>query len=158
VGRHNDETFSPIAKISYVHILIFVDANLNWPLFQLDVKNAFLHGDLHEEVYMEQPLGFVAQGEYRGCACKLKKTLYGLKRSPQAGFGKFSEAVIEFGLQCCQTDHSVFHLHMSTGYFLLVVYVNDIVITADDSGGIARLKLFYVSYKRFGKTKIFIGD
>ena len=137
-----DETFSPVTKISYVRILISLDTNLNWPLFQLDVKNAFLQGDLHEEVYMEQPPGFVAQGEYRGCACKLKKTLYGLKRSPQARFGKFSEAVIEFGLQRCQTDHSVFHLHTSVGYILLVVYVNDIVITCDDSGGIARFKLF----------------
>jgi hypothetical protein len=69
-------------------------ANLNWPLFQLDVKNAFLH----EKVYMEQPLGFVAQGEYWSGVYKLKKALYSLKQSPQAWFGKFSEPVIEFGL------------------------------------------------------------
>jgi hypothetical protein len=136
-GIDYDETFSPVAKISSVRILISLAANLNWPLFQLDVKNAFLHGDLHKEVYMEQPPGFVAQGEYRGCVCKLKKTLYGLKQSPRAWFGKLSEAIMEFGLHRCQTDHSVFHLHMSAGYILLVVYVDDIVITGDDSGGIA---------------------
>jgi hypothetical protein len=54
----------------------------------------------------------------------------------------FSEAIMEFGLQRWQTDHSVFHLHTSVGYILLVVYVDDIVITGDDSRGIARLKLF----------------
>jgi hypothetical protein len=58
---------------------------------------------------------------------------------------KFSEAVLEFGLQRCQTDHSVFHLHTSAGYILLVVYVDDIVITGDDSGGIARLKQFFAA-------------
>jgi hypothetical protein len=100
-GIDYDETFSPVAKISSVRILISLAANLNWPLFQLDVKNAFLHGDLHEEVYMEQPPGFVAQGEYRGGVCKLKKNLYGLKQSPRAWFGKFSKAVMEFGLQRC---------------------------------------------------------
>ena len=59
--------FSLVTKISFIRILISLDANLNWPLFQLDVKNAFLHGDLHEEVYMEQPPGSVAQGEYWSC-------------------------------------------------------------------------------------------
>jgi hypothetical protein len=159
-GIDYDETFSPVAKISSVRILISLAANLNWPLFQLDVKNDFLHGDLHEEVYMEQPPGFVAQGEYRGCVCKLKKTLYGLKQSPRAWFGKFSKAVMEFGLQHCQTDHSVFHLHTSAGYILLVVYVDDIVITGDDSGGIARLKLLLQQKfhtKDLGKLKYFLG-
>jgi len=137
-GIDYDETFSPVAKISSVRVLISLAATLDWPLFQLDVKNAFLHGDLHEEVYMEQPPGFVAQGESPGRVCKLKKALYGLKQSPRAWFGKFSEAVLKFGLQRCQTDHSVFHLHTSAGYIFLVVYVDDIVITGDDSEGIAR--------------------
>jgi hypothetical protein len=108
----------------------------------LDVKNAFLHVNLHEEVYMEQQPRFVAQREYHGCVCKLKKTLYGLKQSPRTWFGKFSEAVMEFGLQRCQTDQSVFHLHTSVSNILLVVYVDGIVITGDDSGGIARVNLF----------------
>ena len=86
---------------------------------------------------MEQPPGFVAQGEHQGCVCNLKKALYGLKQSPWAWFGKFFAAVMEFGLQRCQTNHSAFHLHTSAGYVLLVVYMDDIMITNDDSGGIA---------------------
>lgn len=63
----------------------------------MDVKNATLHGDLHEEEYMEQPLGFVAQGEY-GRVCKLRISLYCLKQSPQAWFRQFSVVVTKFGL------------------------------------------------------------
>jgi transposase InsO family protein len=159
-GIDYDDTFSPVAKISSVRVLISLATNLDWPLFQLDVKNAFLHGDLCEEVYMEQPPGFVAQGESQGYVCKLRKALYGLKQSPRAWFGKFFETVLKFGLQRCQTDHSVFHLHTSAGYILLVVYVDDIVITGDDSGGIARLKQFLQEQfhtKDLGKLRYFLG-
>jgi hypothetical protein len=100
-GIDYDDTFSLVAKISSVCVLISLATNLDWPLFQLDVKNAFLHGDLCEEVYMEQPPGFVAQGESQGCVCKLRKALYGLKQSPRVWFGKFSETVLKFGLQRC---------------------------------------------------------
>ncbi|KAK1384369.1 hypothetical protein POM88_022104 [Heracleum sosnowskyi] len=71
-----------MAKISSIRLLISLAASCHWPLHHLDIKNAFLHGDLHETVYMEQPPGFIAQGEY-GMVCKLKKTIYGLRQSPQ---------------------------------------------------------------------------
>ena len=66
-------------------------------LNKLDIRNAFLHGDLQEEVYMEQPSGFVAQGEV-GNVCRFRKSLYGLKQSPHAWFDKFSQAVETFGM------------------------------------------------------------
>ena len=106
-------------------------ANLGWLLFQLDVKNAFLNGDLKEEVYIEQPPGFVAQGEF-GKVCRLHKTIYGLKQSLRAWFGKFSEVVLKFGLRCCHYDHSVFSHTSDRGKILLIVYVDDIIITGDD--------------------------
>ena len=71
-------TFPPVAKMTYVRLFIFLVATHNWDLHQLDIKNAFLHGDLQEEVYMEQPPGFVAQGEI-GKVCCFRKSLYGLK-------------------------------------------------------------------------------
>ena len=87
-------------------------AMCSWPFFQLDIKNAFLHGDLGDEVYMEQPPCFVAQGE-SGLVCRLRRSLYGLKQSPRAWFGRFSYVVQEFGMLRSTTDHSVFYHHNS---------------------------------------------
>ena len=88
-GVDYSDTFSPVAKMTYVRLFISLAATHNWDLHQLDIKNVFLHGDLQEEVYMEQPPGFVAQGEIRK-VCRLWKSLYGLKQSPHASFRKFS--------------------------------------------------------------------
>ena len=77
------DTFSSMAKIASVHLLLSMVAMRSWPLFQLDIKIVFLHGDFVEEVYMKQPPGFVTQGE-SGLVCKLRRSLYGLKQSPQA--------------------------------------------------------------------------
>ena len=75
------DTFSPVANIASVHLLLSMAAMCSWPLYRLDIKNVFLHGDLAEEVYMEQPPDFVAQGE-SGLVCRFRCSLYGLKQSP----------------------------------------------------------------------------
>ncbi|XP_039158784.1 uncharacterized protein LOC120288727 [Eucalyptus grandis] len=157
-GVDYDDTFSHVAKIPSVRVFISLAAHFGWFLHQLDIKNAFLHGDLAEEVYMEQPPGFVAQGE--NLVCHLHKALYGLKQSPRAWFGKFSDAVIKFGLKRCQVDHSVFSSVSSAGCILLVVYVDDIIITGSDSDGIQRLKQFLhtqFSTKDMGHLRYFLG-
>ncbi|RDX95889.1 hypothetical protein CR513_21514, partial [Mucuna pruriens] len=91
----------------------------NWPLHQLDIKNAFLHGDLDEEIYMEQPPSFVAQGE-SSLVCKLRRSLYELKQSPRAWFGKFSQVVQNFKMTRSETDHSVFYCHSSSGFYISI--------------------------------------
>ena len=91
------DTFSPMTKMASVCLLLSMASMRSWPLFQLDIKNVFLHGDLTEEVYMEQPPGFVAQGEF-SLACKLRCSLYGLKQSPQALFSQFISMVQEFSM------------------------------------------------------------
>ncbi|RVW88818.1 Retrovirus-related Pol polyprotein from transposon RE1 [Vitis vinifera] len=96
-GSNYGDTFSPVAKIASVRLLLSMVAMCSWPLYQLDIKNAFLHGDLAEEVYMEQPPDFVAQGE-SGLVCRLRRSLYGLKQSPRAWFGRFSFVGQEFGM------------------------------------------------------------
>ena len=87
-GIDYGDTSSPVAKMASVCLLIAMAAMNHWPLFQLDIKNAFLHGELAKEVYMKQPIGFVTQGE-SGLVCKLCRSLYGLKQSPRAWFGRF---------------------------------------------------------------------
>ena len=85
-----------------------------YSLHQLDVKNVFMHGDLLEGVYMEQPLEFVAHGE-NGKPCRLKKSLYGLKQSLQAWFGRFGEVVIEFWKKS-HHEHIVFYRQSDFGF------------------------------------------
>jgi len=77
-GIDYDETFAPVAKMGTVRTLISCAANFGWPLHQLDVKNAFLHGDLQEEVYMKISPGFANEQTFEK-VCRLKKSLYGLK-------------------------------------------------------------------------------
>ena len=106
-GSDYYDTFSLVAKIVSVRLLLSMAAMRSWPLFQLDIKNVFLLGDLAEEVYMEQPPSFVAQGE-SGLVCKLRHSLYGLKQSPRVWFSRFSSVVQEFDMIRSAIDHSVF--------------------------------------------------
>ena len=97
-GINYQETFSPVAKINSIRVLLSLAANNDWPLQQLDVKNAFLHGNLEEEVYMEVPPSFEKYFNSNQ-VCRLKKALYGLKQSPRAWFERFSKSVIQFRYQ-----------------------------------------------------------
>ena len=109
---------------------------------------------------MEQPPGFVAQGE-SGLVCKLCRSLYGLKQFPRAWFNRFSSVVQEFGMIRSVSDHSVFYHHSSTGQCIyLIVYVDDIVIISSDQDGIQKLKQHLFNHfqtKDSGKLKYFIG-
>jgi hypothetical protein len=124
-GIDYDETFAPVAKMSTVRILISCAANFGWPLHQLDVKNAFLHGDLQEEVYMEMPPGFV-RPETKGKVCRLKKSLYGLKQSPRAWFDRFRQVVCGMGYGQCNGNHTLFYRHLEQKSTILAGYVCDI--------------------------------
>jgi hypothetical protein len=130
-----------VARLNSVRILLSVAVSRSWPLYQLDIKNAFLHGDLQEEVYMDQTLGYVVTGSEH-LVCRLRKALYGLKQSPRAWFDGFSAVVFGYGFQCSTYDHSVFVHHSSTCIVVLIVYVDDIIISGSDSTGIADLKRY----------------
>lgn len=100
VGIGYNEMFAPIAKITTVCILLALAAAQSWPLFQMDVKNAFLHGDLKENIYMRLPLGLPSL--LKNMVCKLRRSLYRLKaKARRAWFGEFRETLLEAGfLQC----------------------------------------------------------
>lgn len=89
------ETSAPVTKMDSIRTLLSCAARLGWDFHQLDVKNAFLHGELDEEVYMKFPTGFVRRGA-EGLVCCLRKSLYGLKQSPRAWFVRILKAILKF--------------------------------------------------------------
>ncbi|KAL6214060.1 hypothetical protein ACLB2K_013498 [Fragaria x ananassa] len=105
-----DETFALVAKINTIRVLMSLAANMDWPLQQFDVKNAFLHGDLNEEIYMDLPLGYnTSTGEK--VVCRLKNSLYGLKQSLRAWFGRFTSFMKKIGYRKSNSDHTLFLKH-----------------------------------------------
>ncbi|GJW33590.1 ribonuclease H-like domain-containing protein [Tanacetum coccineum] len=105
-GIDYDETFSPVVKIVTVRCLINLAVQCDWPLFQLDINNAFLYGDLTETVYMKLPDGYFDKNDKR--VCKLKKSLYGLKQAPRQWNAKLTQALVEDGFVQSKSDYSLF--------------------------------------------------
>jgi len=100
------ETFTSVAKLNSIRVLLIIAVNLDWPFQRLDVKNAFLNGTLEEEVYMDPPPGF--EERYGTRVCKLKKSLYGLKQSPRAWFERFTQFVKKQGYTQGKANHTMF--------------------------------------------------
>ncbi|XP_060670003.1 retrovirus-related Pol polyprotein from transposon RE1 isoform X5 [Ziziphus jujuba] len=137
-GINYHETFAPVAKMTTVRTLLAIAGSQSWPLFQMDVKNAFLHGDLQEEVYMRLPPG--VQSDSQNHVCRLRRSLYGLKQAPRAWFQKFSNFLRTLDFKQSYNDPSMFLHHSAADITILLVYVDDIIITGTDPGGIKELQ------------------
>ncbi|RVW56552.1 Retrovirus-related Pol polyprotein from transposon RE1 [Vitis vinifera] len=136
---NSDPPLSPMSK-SKGEIQEKVGPSITLPLQQFDVKNAFLHGDLEEKVYMDAPPELNKRFTTNH-VCKLKNALYGLKQSPRAWFGRFTKAMIEMEFYQSQGDHTLFVKRSSFGKITtLIVYVDDIIVTGDDLEEINQLK------------------
>ncbi|CAA0831452.1 cysteine-rich RLK (RECEPTOR-like protein kinase) 8 [Striga hermonthica] len=158
-GLDYDETFSPVAKITTVRVLIALAASKSWKLWQMDVKNAFLHGELDREIYMVQPAGFEDK-ENPGYVCKLKKALYGLKQAPRAWYGKIAEFLIQCGYSVAPADSNLFVKKRERKLAIVLVYVDDIIITGDDEEEIQQTRrnlLVRFQMKELGELKHFLG-
>ncbi|KAK9924142.1 hypothetical protein M0R45_032529 [Rubus argutus] len=159
-GIDYEETFAPVAKINTVRILISLAANKDWPLHQFDVKNAFLNGNLEEEVYMDVPPGVKNNPGDVGKVCKLKKSLYGLKQSPRAWFGRFSKSMKVFGYKQSNSDHTLFIKRKNGKITALIVYVDDMIVTGDDLKEMNELQKYLSTefeMKDLGQLKYFLG-
>ncbi|RVW90472.1 Retrovirus-related Pol polyprotein from transposon TNT 1-94 [Vitis vinifera] len=148
-GIDYTETFAPVAKINTIRVLLSLAANLDWPLQQFDVKNVFLHGELSEEVYMDLPPGCMVLEKQCHKVCKLKKSLYGLKQSPRAWFGRFIKSMRAFGYCQSNSDHTLFlkKQHAIEESLKLCVELNQV---STDKGRYQRLvgRLMYLAHTK----------
>ncbi|CAL2231092.1 unnamed protein product [Prunus armeniaca] len=151
------KTFAPVAKMTSVRTLLAVALGHQWILSQMDAKNAFLNGDLFEEVYMVPPPGVLHNP---GEVCRLRKALYGLKQAPHAWFDKFSTVISSLGFQSSAHDPALFVRSTSVGRILMLLYVDDMILTGDDLDGITQLKLALhdrFEMKDLGPLRYFLG-
>ena len=125
------ETFSLVVRTATIRTVLHVAITKGWSLRQLDVQNAFLHGELKETVYMIQPPRFedATRPDY---VCKLKKATYGLKQAPRAWFDKFSSFLLQFGFECSFPDPSLFIYHQGSDVIYLLLYVDDMILTGNN--------------------------
>ena len=134
-----EETFTPVAYISSVRALLAVAVASKWDLFPMDVKNAFLNGDLSEEVFMQPPHGLSVESNR---VCHLRRALYSLKQAPRAWFAKFSSTISRLGYMTSHYDSALFLCRTDKGTILLLQYMDDMIIIGDDLSDIQELKDF----------------
>ncbi|RVX14187.1 Retrovirus-related Pol polyprotein from transposon RE1 [Vitis vinifera] len=158
-GLDFGETFSPVIKHTTIRLIFSLAVTLGWKMRQLDVKNAFLHGVLKEEVFMEQPPGFINE-DLPNHVCKLNRSLYGLKQAPRAWFDRLSQCLLHLGFCCGKTDSSLFILRKGQSIVLLLIYVDDIIVTGNDNNIISDLISTLsseFSLKDLGSLHYFLG-
>ncbi|GKB19653.1 ribonuclease H-like domain-containing protein [Tanacetum coccineum] len=128
LGVDFDETFSPVVKPATIRTVLSLAVSRKWPIHQLDVKNAFLNGDLSETVYMHQPPGFV-DARFPNHVCRLQRSLYGLKQAPRAWFQRFAGYATRAGFYHSRCDSSLFLYRHGSQVAYLLIYVDDIILT-----------------------------
>eukprot|EP00253_Pinus_taeda_P023620 PITA_23620 len=121
-----------------IRLVLSLAASFKWEVHQMDVKSAFLHGDLHEEIYMEQPTGFIQTDS--SLVCWLKKSLYDLKQAPRAWYAKMDSFLLETGFSRCHLDNTVYTKKVGKSLIIRVLYVDDLILTSSDPNLINHVK------------------
>ena len=127
-GVDFDEVFAPVARMEKVRVLIALAAHSGWEVHHMDVKSAFLNGDLAEDVYVQQPEGFVNPDDPRA-ALKLTKAFYGLRQAPRAWYAKLDASLHGLGFARSPLGHAVYRRGEGSSLLLVGVYLDDLVIT-----------------------------
>nr|KAJ0212594.1 hypothetical protein LSAT_V11C400219000 [Lactuca sativa] len=154
------DTYAPVARISTIRLLLALAAIHNLVIHQMDVKTAFLNGDLDEEIYMKQPEGFVMLGN-KHKVCKLKKSLYGLKQAPKQWHQKFDDVVLSNGFALNQADKCVYSKFDTSGKGVMIcLYVADMLIFGTDLEEVDKTKKSLSSsfdMKDMGEAEVILG-
>jgi hypothetical protein len=139
-GIDYDDAFAPVARIESIRMLLALAAQEGWRVHHMDVKSAFLNGDLKEEVYVRQPPGFIIAGK-EGKVLRLRKALYGLRQAPRAWNIKLDATLKEMGFQQSVHEAAVYRRGMGRSVLLIGVYVDDLVITGTDEAKVRAFKM-----------------
>jgi hypothetical protein len=129
-GIDYNEAFASVAKINLILLVLALVVSHKWEVHQMDVKSTFLHGDLQEEIYMEQPPGYVHNESI--LVCRLKKSLYGLKQAPRAWYAKMDNFLLDTGFSRCHSNPNVYTKKVGIHLIILVLYVDDLILTGSD--------------------------
>src|SRR5229473_1519491 len=140
-GIDYDETFSPVACFESLQLLLALAVLENWEIHQMDVKLAFLNGVLNEEIYMEQPQGFIA-AEQENKVCQLKRALYGLKQVSHTWNQQFHGVLITLGFEQMYSDAGIYvhYQHGGNSLLIIILYVNNITIMGSSLKDVMQLK------------------
>ena len=152
-------TYSPVTKIATIRALLALASSYKLIVHQMDVKTAFLNGDLEEEIYMVQPPGFVVPGQEHK-VCKLKKSLYGLKQAPKQWYEKFHKTILSFGFIVNRADACVYSKMFGSDCVIVCLYVDDMLIFGTHIDAINETKRFLSSQfemKDMGETDVILG-
>ncbi|KAI3791229.1 hypothetical protein L2E82_04923 [Cichorium intybus] len=158
-GIDYDDTFSPVAKIKSIRIMLAIAAFYDYEIWQMDVKTAFLNGKLTEDVYMNQPEGFV-DAKYPNKVCKLEKSIYGLKQASRSWNLCFHEKVKEFGFSRSEDESCVYVKASGSIVTFLVLYVDDILLMGNDVPTLQDVKSWLgkcFAMKDLGKAAYILG-
>ena len=138
-GIDYEETFSPVAMLKSIRILLAVAASLDYEIWQMDVKTAFLNGNLNEDIYMQQPEGFKAKGKEH-MVCKLQRSIYGLKQASRSWNIRFDQAITSFGFEKSPDEPCVYKRIQAQKIVFLVLYVDDILLIGNDKQVLSGVK------------------
>ena len=138
-GIDYKDTFSPVSKKDSLRIIMALVAHFDLELHQMDVKTAFLNGNLDEDIYMEQPEGFTKKGNEH-LVCKLKKSIYGLKQASRQWYIKFNNTITSFGFKENIVDQCIYLKVSGSKFIFLILYVDDILLASNDLGLLGETK------------------